>query len=289
LSELARDHGEWIETTGRVLSAETSRGRLALLLHEKGRNCLVYVLGLPVANDFKRLLDSRVRVRGINASRILDGQLKSASVFAPGINEVTILEPASATPSPMPVDSISSLLNRELGSWTNNWVHINGLVASYQSGESLVVKDPTGVIRAQIIQLTQMRGDERVDVWGFLEVSREETFLNNAYFEVVQPPAQEIVSLSSQGSNFRTNKVSEVLTQISDILKLRRDEAAQHIPVRLRGVMTYADAEWRNGFIQDKGDAVYVDLDPSQKKIQSGQWVEITGHTSPGGFAPGGF
>ena len=54
--------------------------------------------------------------------------------------------------------------------------------------------------------------------------------------------------------------------------------------MRLRGVITYADPDWRNGFIQDKGGAVYVDLD--QKNVRSGQWVELTGETSPGGFAP---
>ena len=48
--------------------------------------------------------------------------------------------------------------------------------------------------------------------------------------------------------------------------------------------MTYADAEWRNGFFQDKSGAIYVDL--SEKNVQAGQIVEITGHTSPGGFAP---
>src|SRR5689334_975233 len=38
LTELASDHGQWIETSGRLLSGETSRGRLALLLHDKGQN-----------------------------------------------------------------------------------------------------------------------------------------------------------------------------------------------------------------------------------------------------------
>ena len=44
-----------------------------------------------------------------------------------------------------------------------------GIIASYQPGQSLTVRDPTGVIRAQVIQLTQILPDERVDVWGFLE------------------------------------------------------------------------------------------------------------------------
>ena len=149
LSELAQDHGEWIEIRGRVLSAESSRGRLSLLLSDRGRNCLVYLLGSPPTNDFKQWLNCRVRARGINASRMSGDVLEAGMVFVPGADEVKILEPASP-PLQIPVASIGSLLNRELGSWTNQWVHINGLVVSYQPGQSLTVKDPTGVIRARV-------------------------------------------------------------------------------------------------------------------------------------------
>jgi PAS domain S-box-containing protein len=284
LSDLALDHGEWIEIRGTVLSAESSRGRLALLLYEKERNCLVYLLGSPPTNDFKQWLNCRVQARGINASRMSGDLLESGLVFVPGADEVKILEPA-ANPLQIPVASIGSLLNRELGSWTNQWVHINGLVVSYQPGQSLIVKDPTGVIRARVIQLTEIRGDERVDVRGFLEAGRDETFLNHAYFEVTQP-SPELAASSPPLALSQVARLPSVLTQVSEILKLRPEEAAQHLAVRLHGVITYADPEWRNGFLQDRGDAIYVDLDPTRKNVQSGQWVELTGQTSPGGFAP---
>jgi len=46
ISQLALDHGHWVQITGRVMSAETSRGRLALLLHgDQGQNAFVYLLG----------------------------------------------------------------------------------------------------------------------------------------------------------------------------------------------------------------------------------------------------
>ncbi len=284
LSDLALDHGEWIEIHGRVMSAESSRGRLALLLYEKGQDCLVYLLGSPPTNDFKQWLNCRVQARGINASRMSGDQLESGLVFVPGADEVKILEPG-ANPPQIPVTSIGSLLNRELGSWTNQWVHLNGLVVSYQPGQSLVVKDPTGVIRARVIQLTEIRGDERVDVWGFLDAGRDETFLNHAYFEVTQTPP-ELAASSPPLALSQVARLPSVLTQVSEILKLRPEEAAQHLAMRLRGVITFADPEWRNGFLQDRGDAIYVDLDPSRKNVQSGQWVELTGQTSPGGFAP---
>jgi PAS domain S-box-containing protein len=286
LSDLGLDHGEWVQVRGRVLSAESSRGRLALLLHEKGQNCLVYLLGSPATNDFKQWMDCRVEVRGINASRMEGNRLESGLLFAPGPDEIRILEPAGVKPTQIPVVSIGSLLNRPLGSWTNQWVHINGLVISYRAGQSITVKDPTGVIRARVIQLTEIRGDERVDVWGLLEAGPGETFLNNAFFDVAHPPPQELGASSPPAPLSRVARLPSVLTQVSDILKLRPEEAAQQLAVRLQGVITYADPEWRNGFFQDRGEAIYVDLDPVQKHVQSGQWVELTGRTSPGGFAP---
>jgi PAS domain S-box-containing protein len=266
------------------MSAEATRGRLALLLHEKGHNCLVYVLGGPPSDDYRPLLDHEVRVRGINASRANGDRLESGLVFAPSMSAITSAEPAGPKSPTIPVVSIGSLLNRELGPWTNQWVHVNGLVASYQPGQSLMVKDPTGMIRAKIIQLTEIQGNERVDVWGFLDVAPDQVFLNNAYFEVVPAPTQDLAVLPTASSN--APALTTPLTHLSQISKLPRAEAAQHLPVLLRGTITYADPEWRNGFIQDKGDAVYVSLDPSQKNLQPGQLVELTGQTSPGGFAP---
>ena len=285
ISQLSQEHGQWVQVEGRVMTAETSRGRLALLLHNHGQNCFLYVLGAPPTNEFKKLLGCTIRVRGINASKTVDGRLDSPLLFVPGLDELTMLDPADRRPA-VQVASISSLLNRELGSWTNDWVHINGLIVAYQPGQSLVVKDPTGIIRAQIVQLTEIPGDERVDVWGFLEVSRKETFLKSAYFAVAQTPVENENEALSAGTNRRAVDLPAIITSMSDIRKLRREEAAQHIPVRVRGVLTYADPAWRNGFIQDKGDALYVDLEPRQKELQTGQWVELTGRTSPGGFAP---
>jgi signal transduction histidine kinase len=301
ISALAGFRGHWVRIAGRVMSAETSRGRLALLLHgDDGQNAFVYLLGSLPPNDFKKFLGCRVQVSGINASTAVDGRLDSALLFLPSLEALTILDSTDQRPA-VPVTSISSLQNRELGSWTNEWVHISGSILVYQPGQWLVVQDPTGVLRARIIQLTEISGDERVDVWGFLQVSREGPFLNNAYFEVTQTAVETAVTnpaafradlprpktaWSADHATVGVAPVPSLITSMSEVHKMSREEAARHIPVRVRGVLTYADPAWRNGFIQDKSDALYVDLEPSQKDLQPGQWVELTGETGAGGFAP---
>ncbi len=286
LNELAREHSEWIETSGRVLSAETSRGRLALLLNDQRQNGLVYVLGGAVSNDFTRLLGVKVRVRGINASKAMGERLEGAMIFAPGLSEITALENARAERPDVPVVSIGSVLGRELGPWTNEWVHLNGLVVSYLPGKSLTVKDPTGVIRAEVVQMTEIAADERVDVWGFLDAGKNEAILKSAWFEAVRPVLETVPRsppLSIRAANAQS---PGPLTRISDVVQLSQAEAATGVPVRLRGVLTYADPDWRVGFLQDAAAAIYVDLPAEQKTLRSEQWIEIDGVTAPGGFAP---
>lgn len=285
ISQLGGDFGQWIEIAGRVKVAETSLGRLSLVVHAQDQICLVYVMGLPATNDFRRLRDCRVRIRGINASKTVGGRLDTASVFAPDLNAITVLERPGAPPADQPVISVENLFDRELGAWTNTPVHLNGLVVAYQPGESVVVKDSTGSIRARVIQTTEVPIDGRVDVWGYLTVSPEESFLRDAYFEVPQPSAEIPSPVLTREPVTEKSVPHQEITRFFEVLKLRPKEAALGLRVRLLGTVTYADPDWRIGFVQGRGaGAVCIDL--NQPDVRVGQWVEVTGQTSPGGFAP---
>jgi hypothetical protein len=270
LRDLARDSGQWVETSGRIRVAENRNGRLALVIEDRGQSCLVYVMGEPAADEsFKRLVGSRVRVRGINASKISKGWLQSASIFAPGLSEVTILEPSDLHPERLPVVSIDALLNRELGPWTNEMVHINGSIAGYRAGKHVEVKDPTGLIRVQVVQTTRAKQDEWVDAWGFLAVSAGETRLRDGYFEQVRQRSQEASAVVTPGAG--AGATNQTLTRIADVMRLSKEEAGRGIPVRLQGVITFADPDWHVAFLQGQDDAVYVDL--KQGEARAGQWV----------------
>ncbi len=286
ISALGVPMGQWVESSGTVRVAETSRGRLGLVMEDKGRDCQVFVMGQPGTNDNKRLVGSKVQVRGIDSSKVRDGRVESAEITAPGIEEVTILEAGSLNLSAAPVVSIGALLNRELGDWTNRPVRINGWAAACKPGEYLVVRDPTGVMRAQVVQMTQVGLKDRVEVWGWLGVLAGETVLKHAYFETAPP--SEIVPAAKSPPALAASPRSAIplrtLTTIAEIVALKPQEAALGYPVRVRGVLTYADPGWRNAFIQDEKDAVYVDL--ALPEAQAGQWVEITGRTDSGRFMP---
>jgi signal transduction histidine kinase len=285
LRNLAKKFGQWVEASGRVRRAETSRGRLALSIEDRGQICLVFVMGEPATNNsYKRLVGARVRVRGINASKLSEGRLESASIFAPGLSEVTILETSITPPERLPVASIDSLLNRELGAWTNDMVHINGFITAYEPGQFVQVKDPTGLIRVHVVQVDRAEQEDWVDAWGFLAVSPNETSLVDGYFELVRSRTPGAPVASAPEATAAVTNTNQTITRIADVVKLSKEEAGRGIPVRLRGVITFADADWHNAFLEGPDGAVYVDL--SQGEARVGQWVELSGRTSRGGFAP---
>lgn len=282
LNQLARESGQWIETTGWVRVVDTSRGRLGMVLREGNQDCLIYVMGPIRTRNPKRFLDCQVRVRGINDSKSARGRLESASLMVPSVNSIAVLErPAPRSPESQ-VSSIGNLLNRELGRWTNNRVRVNGLISAYTPGSSITIKDPTGTIQASIIQITPANLETRVNLWGFLSVTRNGPVLKDAFFEVHNEPAGSAALARRPAA--ATANTNRVLMSVMDVLRLSKEEAAQHIPVELEGVMTYADNAWKVGFVQDASGGVFVNL--PQEQIRAGDRVKLTAVTGGGGFAP---
>jgi signal transduction histidine kinase len=284
LSQLHVSPGEWVEVEGRVRVVDTSRGRLGLLIHDQGHRCLVYALGeLPPVTD-EALAGSKIRVRGINSSRIVEGRVQTASLFAPSRNAISIIEPPLPSEIRPQVTSIGALLARELGSWTNQPVAINGVVASYVPGQRIAVEDPTGFIWAKVIQVTPVPSGQRVQLQGFLGVAGDDVILHDSSFAVVHPTMDPASTPAVREPPRTPSSPQTVLTRIASILQLQRSEPPEYRPVQVQGVVTFADPEWQTAFIQDGDHAVFGFLnDPG---IQPGQWVEVSGLVEPGGFAP---
>lgn len=279
ISEMSQFGGQWIETTGLVRVAETSRGRVTLVLWDQGRECVVYVLQTSGADRFRQFCDSEVRVRGINASPIENGRVEQAIVFCPSPNDLMVIKAPPFDRWNLPVSSIDSVASRPLGDWTNQPVRLNGQVSSYEPGKTIVIKDATGGLSAQVNQVTPIAIHQRVDLWGFLTPSASGPLLVDGYFEAATGRvAAETPSPTSPISH------QPALTSIREVRQLSREQANQHFPARLRGVLTYVDTDWHLAFLQDGRDAIF--LEPSQGELRSGQFVEVTGQTDGSGFAP---
>ncbi|HVV72881.1 MAG TPA: hypothetical protein VHI52_15510, partial [Verrucomicrobiae bacterium] len=106
LGDFADHFGQWVETEGWVRVAEPSQGPLCLVLRDQGHNALIYVFGKHAAAEARQLVGSKLRVRGINASRLQAGQLVSAAMMVPGSDQVETITRAPADTLKEPVISI---------------------------------------------------------------------------------------------------------------------------------------------------------------------------------------
>lgn len=76
------------------------------------------------------------------------------------------------------------------------------------------------------------------------------------------------------------------LRTAAEIRRLTPQQAAQRLPVRLRGVVTFYDGALFSRFVQDETAGIYLGDSPNTPALQPGQLVEIEGTTSPGEYAP---
>jgi signal transduction histidine kinase len=279
LGDLAGSVGQWVEVRGRVRVAEASRERVTLMLKDGEQRCLVYVMNTTSTNQFKQMADAEVKIQGINASRTHDGKLDAAILFCPGLDQVSVITPGSDDRWKLPVTPIDNLLSSQPDSLANKPVHINGLVSDYEPGVKISIKDPTGILSAEIIQVNLVEHDQRVDLWGFLSVRNNRTVLADACFEVTRKAAGSNTNMA------RPNLVAAtLLTSIGQVRSLSKGRANENLPARVRGVLTFVDPEWRVVFLQDEESAIFLDTD--QSDLRTGQYVEVSGQTDGTGFAP---
>lgn len=76
------------------------------------------------------------------------------------------------------------------------------------------------------------------------------------------------------------------LTNAIQVINLPNETADLHCPVRLHGVVTYADPHGGYGFVQDRTAGAVVFWPGSTPPVQAGQRVEVLGSTSTNVYSP---
>ena len=92
------------------------------------------------------------------------------------------------------------------------------------------------------------------------------------------------------GAGIPKAQSAEVLTRAAHVKALSSEAAAQGLPVRLRGLVTYAHPQSYALFLQDRSAGIYLNPGDaahfSEIQARAGDWVELEGRTHPGAFAP---
>ena len=83
------------------------------------------------------------------------------------------------------------------------------------------------------------------------------------------------------------NPPAEELSTAAQVRSLTPGQAAQKLPVKLTGVITFCDEGLNSRFVQDNTAGIYFrSLNANMPALTAGQMVEIQGVTSPGEYAP---
>ena len=81
-------------------------------------------------------------------------------------------------------------------------------------------------------------------------------------------------------------KGEHVISTIGEVRELNPDQAAQQLPVRIEGVITFCDDNWKSAFIYDESGGIFFKAGCSEFGIDAGDQVLLRGVTAPGDFAP---
>lgn len=84
----------------------------------------------------------------------------------------------------------------------------------------------------------------------------------------------------------RKDSTPLVLTKVAQIRSLSAEQAKQKLPIHLAGTITYHAPEYVVTFFQDQTAGIFVWPEHSDAGISVGSFVEISGNTTPGDFAP---
>lgn len=85
---------------------------------------------------------------------------------------------------------------------------------------------------------------------------------------------------------FATATKAQELRTAAAVRGLTIEQAQQHPPVKLRGVVTFFDANLFSRFMQDETAGIYLRESANAPALVPGQVVEIEGVASPGEYAP---
>ena len=79
---------------------------------------------------------------------------------------------------------------------------------------------------------------------------------------------------------------AEELRTADQVRRLTPEQAEKHLEVRLKGVVTFYDADLYSRFIQDETAGIYFQEMNNRPALRPGQLVEVEGQTGAGEYAP---
>ncbi len=164
---------------------------------------------------------------------------------------------------------------------TNVPVRVEGEVRRYQPGKWVTIWDATGQITVATRQTYPLRAGDRIEAIGYPYVAGVEKCLRAGLFR-----PKMLVTGPDLAPPVISNSIPIRLAE--QIRYLTHEEADQHLPVELRGVVTWWHPQTGFAYVQDSSGGIRV---MSPNWIDPDCWnpgtiVVVRGETCAGDFAP---
>src|SRR6266568_4556610 len=264
---------QFVELTGTVRWTGLRNGIPAIQLGSGDRPLWAYVrnanlLELPS-------LGSEVSISAVCAGDFdSQGQLRGAQLFSPAVRYVTVLKAGTADPFSLPVEALADLKQIPAGTL----VHLQGRIR--HRGKDNLVSDGTHSIPLGLNESTSV-ALMRADVAGFWNGSRLEDAQAHplADSKTAQPEAAKTRAAASA-------KDPAEIVNLAQLKRLTAEAASTRKQVNLQAVVTYVDADWHVLFVEDETAGGYINSQNFSADLRSGDLLNISGVTGPGGYAP---
>ena len=246
-----------------VLSISDTRPKLSVLIEEPG-------------GDYSKLVNAQVRITGIlEENQNSQGWLISTQLWVSSGRDLQIEQPA---PSAIPLNSIRSLYQEHI-SWNGPKTRIRGLVVK-ASDDSILLEDKWGAIECHLDVPSVLKIGTPVEAEGFPE--RDASAVDLFHSTVKTISAEDARSDAAAEAELKL----PVLTSVAQVLELQTSQAAEALPTRMTGVITYSDRIYHQFWFQDESGGIYIKYSGDRPELQVGKRITVLGITNPGSYAP---
>ena len=218
-----RRDGQWVRLGGIVRSVTEDDGHANLEVSVNGGRVKASLPGYTGANLPSHLLDARVQLQGVCASRFNpQPQLKGVRLLVPSLTNVIVQEPAPANPFATPVEPIMNLKQLGPEPAIDHRLHIQGMVTHQLPSSNFYIKDDSGSILIQTRQQTRLQSGERVDALGFPATVDGHVVLQDAAFRSLglgRPATPEAVSEPELFENDHHGELVQIDGMLLDSLR----------------------------------------------------------------------
>jgi signal transduction histidine kinase/CheY-like chemotaxis protein len=136
--------------------------------------------------DYRNLVDAMVTIRGACGTLFNNRrQLTGVQIFVPGLDQVTVDQPAPADRYAPPVAPIAGLMQFSPANAAGRRIHIRGVVTLRRPGTGIFVQDATGGVSVETSRMTEVSPGDLVDAIGFPAVGRYVPVLQDGDFRKI--------------------------------------------------------------------------------------------------------